>query len=78
MRPISSNPATLVASMNSNQLQISWPQEHTGWILQLQTNSIAAGLGTNWTTIANSDQTNQINILPNLTNQAVFFRLTHP
>jgi hypothetical protein len=43
-----------------NQLQLKWPADHTGWWLEVQTNSLNTGLGTNWTTVANSDQTNQI------------------
>ena len=78
VRPISNNPATLAASLNAGQLQIIWPQEHTGWILQSQTNSIAAGLGTNWVTIASSTETNRVNISLAPTSGSAFFRLAHP
>lgn len=78
VRPISSAPATIAASLNASQLQLEWPQDHTGWILQSQTNSITAGLGTNWVTIPSSTGTNRVNLTPNPANKSVFFRLVRP
>jgi hypothetical protein len=43
--------------------------------LQAQTNSLAAGLGTNWSNVAGSAQTNQMAMSLNVTDGAVFFRL---
>ena len=48
-----------------------------GWELQMQTNSLAVGLGTNWTTINGSDATNQRAIPLNVDGSA-FFRLIYP
>jgi alpha-L-fucosidase len=79
VRPTSTNPATLAAALlNASQLQIVWPQEHTGWVLQSQTNSIATGLGTNWVNLASSTETNRLDLSPALTSGSVFFRLAHP
>jgi hypothetical protein len=60
------------------QLQISWPADHTGWQLQSQTNNLTSGLGTNWVNVAGSAQTNQVSLMVNPANGAVFFRLVHP
>jgi cellulose 1,4-beta-cellobiosidase len=78
VRPISDTPASLNVSPNTGQIQIGWPQDHTGWILQSQTDSITAGLGTNWVTIANSTETNLVNLSIAPTSGSVFFRLAHP
>jgi autotransporter-associated beta strand protein len=62
----------------SQQLQVTWPADHTGWRLEAQTNSLNSGLGTNWFTVSDSAATNQI-ILPVITtNGGVFYRLVYP
>jgi len=69
-------PTNIVASLNGNQLTISWPSDYTGWRLYGQTNSLSSGLGTNWVLIAGSTSTNSITI----TNTAPcgFYRLGYP
>ena len=70
-RPTSFAPPQLGFVTASNQLQLNWPADHTGWQLQAQTNS----LGTNWVNVTGSAQTNLVTLLLNTTNSAVFFRL---
>ena len=77
-RPTSFAPTQLGFGSAGNQLQLNWPADHTGWQLQAQTNSLSVGLGTNWSTVAGSAQTNQITVSLNATNGAVFFRLMRP
>jgi hypothetical protein len=77
-RPTSSAPVAINVSDVSGQLQFSWPPDHTGWLLQSQTNSLAVGLGTNWMSVPGSDQTNLMIAPLNLSNGAVFFRLVRP
>lgn len=77
-QPVSTAPTTLALNVNGGQLQFNWAQDHTGWRLQAQTNSLGAGLGTNWVTVLNSSTTNQIVIPIGATNGNVFFRLTYP
>ncbi|HWY75925.1 MAG TPA: hypothetical protein VN281_09930 [Verrucomicrobiae bacterium] len=66
---------TLSASTSSGQLQLVWPQDHTGWILQAQTNPPNTGLGTNWVTVPASSGTNQMAFPTDPTTGSVFFRL---
>ena len=73
-RPTSSASVAMNAANAAGQLQISWPTDHTGWLLQSQTNS----LGTNWGNVTSSDQTNQALAPLSTTNGAVFFRLVRP
>lgn len=71
-------PTTIVATMSARQLQLTWPFDHIGWLLQAQTNSLATGLGTNWTTVSGSASTNQMFIPINTGLDSVFFRLISP
>jgi polygalacturonase len=77
--PLPSNqPTNLVMEAGGGQLQLSWPQDHLGWRLQIQTNDLSAGIGTNWATVANSANVNQTNIVINPANGTVFLRLVYP
>lgn len=76
-RTVSLSPPQLASSLNQGQLQLMWPADHTGWQLQAQTNPLAAGLGTNWTTISGSASTNQISLPTSATNGSVFYRLIY-
>lgn len=77
-RPTSSASPQLGFTTAGNQLQLTWPADHTGWQLQAQTNDLATGLGANWSTVALSAQTNQITIPFDTTNDSVFYRLLRP
>jgi hypothetical protein len=57
---------------SGNQMQLSWPADHTGWRLQMQTN----GLGTNWVSVLNANYLNTM--LQPMTNSSAFFRLVYP
>ncbi len=72
------NPTNLTATVvGGNSLQLSWPADHTGWTLEVQTNSLQAGLGTNWVAVANSTGTNIISVPIVPSNGSVFYRLQH-
>ena len=70
-------PTNIVWQVNGGQLQLSWPQDHTGWSLQAQTNAPGAGLGTDWVTLPNSGSTNQTSISMDPAVGSVFFRLIY-
>lgn len=75
---MASNPTNISFSVSGSTLTLSWPADHTGWILQAQTNSLGAGLSTNWVDVAGSaaNNTNVITISP--ANPTVFYRLRYP
>jgi hypothetical protein len=77
-RPASFIPPPLQMSLQAGQLQFTWPPDHTGWRLVAQTNSVNAGLGTNWFTVSNSTNLNQMSIPIVATNGSVFYRLVYP
>ena len=72
------NPPMLVNSTTGNTLTLSWPADHLGWRLQVQTNALNAGLGKNWFTWPNSTNLTSVPILLNPANPSVFFRLVYP
>ena len=68
----------LAWQLGKGQIQFSWPPDHTGWLLQAQTNQLNSGLTTNWVTLSASLFTNQISLPLAATNGSVFFRLRYP
>ncbi len=61
-----------------NQLQLSWPVDHIGWHLQIQTNALTQGLGPNWIDVSDSQSTNNVFVPIDPNNGSVFLRLTYP
>jgi autotransporter-associated beta strand protein len=72
------NPTNITATVSGNVLTLSWPADHTGWHLQIQTNSLSTGLNTNWVALPGSDLVNTTNITINPANGAVFYRMVYP
>ena len=78
---ISTAPTNLVWSVSGTNLFLSWPSDHTGWRLLVQTNSLPNGvsLDTNdWATVANSALTNQISVPLDAALPMEFYRLIYP
>jgi glucose/arabinose dehydrogenase len=69
-------PMRLAFQVLGNQLNITWPV--AGGRLQVQTNNLNAGIGTNWVTVAGSTATNQVVVPLNPSNGSVFYRLAVP
>lgn len=61
-----------------NQLTLTWPTDHTGWRLQVQTNSLDTGLGTNWWDFIGAVITNQMTFSISPVEGGIFYRLTYP
>jgi hypothetical protein len=72
------NPTNITASVTGNQLTLSWPADHVGWRLQVQTNSLLLGLRTNWVDVAGSSSVSNITVTINPANGSVFYRMIHP
>ena len=77
-RPLATAAPSMTMSHSSGQLVLDWLADHTGWLLQAQTNQANTGLGTNWVTVSDSDTNNHATIPMATTNGSVFFRLVHP
>jgi hypothetical protein len=74
---VSLAPVSLSVQTTPSQLNLSWPSDHIGWHLVIQTNS-AAGLGTNWQVLSGSELTNQFFLPIDRAQGSVFLRLTYP
>jgi len=75
---ISTTPTKLTSSVSGSELTLSWPADHTGWVLQGQTNAPGKGLGTNWVTVSGSSTTNSATMNINPATGSVFYRLVYP
>jgi autotransporter-associated beta strand protein len=75
---VATNPTNITFSVSGGNLNLSWPANHLGWLLQVQTNSVAKGLGTNWVTVPNSGNVDSTNFPIVPANGTVFYRLTYP
>jgi hypothetical protein len=74
---VNTTPTNIVTSVSGNQLTLTWPADHTGWTLQVQTNSINTGLSDNWHDVPGSTAINQVIITIDPANPTVFYRLKY-
>lgn len=68
----------LTCRMSGGMLNLSWPNEYTGWRLEAQTNSPTKGISTNWLAVPNSNESNTFSGSLSPTRRNVFFRLVYP
>ncbi len=78
-QPLPSLLATNISfQVNGSQLQLSWPADHLGWSLQIQTNELSSGVGSNWVTVPGSINDTSASFPISSVNDCVFFRLVYP
>lgn len=66
-------------SQNSNSiLSLTWPADHRGWWLQVQTNTLNIGLGTNWVNVPGSTSVISVTNVIDPASGNVFYRLAYP
>jgi autotransporter-associated beta strand protein len=65
-------------STSSGHISITWPAGYEGWVLQVQTNSLAVGLSTNWVDVTGTGGVTSTNIPVNTTTPTTFYRLRQP
>jgi hypothetical protein len=73
---VSTTPTNIVAEVSGGFLNLSWPEDHTGWSLQAQTNDLSVGLNTNWHSLG-YENTNAVSLPLDAANPSVFFRLIY-
>ena len=61
---------------SGTQLHLSWPLDHTGWVLQGQTNTVG-GLTADWHDVPGSPLSNETYIPIDRANKSVFYRLVY-
>jgi hypothetical protein len=72
------NPTNITSVLSGNVLMLSWPADHLGWRLQVQTNTLTTGLGANWVTLPGTELATSTNLPINPAHRAVFYRLIYP
>ncbi len=75
---VATNPTNITTSVSGTTLTLTWPADHTGWRLQVQTNSLSTGLSGNWSDVPGSTAVNTVNTTINPANGAVFYRMVYP
>lgn len=78
---VSLAPANILCSVSGTNLTLTWPPDHTGWRLLMQTNNLNAGVSPNtndWTAVANSSSTNSVTVPLNPSLPDEFYRLVYP
>jgi hypothetical protein len=75
---VSTTPTRIITSFSHGEMTLSWPADHTGWRLLVQTN-LKNGVSSkpnDWGTVSNSSSTNSVTIPT--ANPYDFYRLTYP
>ncbi len=75
---VNTNPFVITNVVSGNSLNLSWPTDRLGWRLQVQTNSLSAGLGSIWHDWPNSTNLTSVTIPFNPANPSVFLRMVYP
>jgi len=75
---INPNRTNITLQVSGRNLTLNWPADHIGWQLQAQTNSLRAGLTTNWVNVDGTTSVNQWSASVDNGNSAVFYRLILP
>jgi hypothetical protein len=79
---VATNPTNILAKVISpGTLQLSWPADHIGWRLLVQTNNLINGISTktnDWTTVPGSQLVDSTNLPIIPANRTEFYRLVYP
>jgi autotransporter-associated beta strand protein len=66
----------IIFSLSGQQLNLSWPSNYTGWLLQ--SNSMGLAATNDWFTVPGSDGTDSVPIFIAPGEANVFYRMAHP
>jgi len=78
---VNPNPTNIVTTATNGVLTLTWPADHTGWRLQVQTNPLTIGITTNnsnWYTVPNSTNVNTESFNIDPAQGTIFYRLIYP
>jgi autotransporter-associated beta strand protein len=80
---VNTNPTNIVFAVTGggNTLSLTWPTDHLGWTLAVQTNNLAGGISGNtndWYRIPGSSGMTSTNIPIDHSKPATFYRLVYP
>jgi hypothetical protein len=72
------DPPSITVAFLGAVLRLSWPADHLGWRVQIQTNALVSGLSANWVTLPGTDLMTSTNITVDPTIGALFYRMVYP
>lgn len=75
---VSTTPFPIGSVVNGGNLELTWPADHTGWRLQVQTNSLSVGLSPTWVDVTGSTLVNSVTNTIDSANGSVFYRMVYP
>ena len=75
---VNTTPTDIITSVAGDQMTLSWPLDHTGWRLLVQTNLLSTGLSTNWIEVTDSALTNEVTVTIDPSSPSVFYQLVYP
>ena len=78
VNPVNTTPTNITTVVSGNNLTLSWPTDHTGWRLQVQTNAVSIGLHSNWVDVAGSTSVHTMHFTIDPANGSVFYRMVYP
>jgi autotransporter-associated beta strand protein len=78
LQTVNLTPTNLTSVVSNNVLTLSWPADHIGWQLQIQTNPASVGLNTNWVNVMGSAPTNQMSFPIDPASDTIFYRMIFP
>ena len=73
---VSTSPPLLNAEWSAHSLQLSWPADHLGWMVQ--SNSVNPAVSADWYDISNTATGTNYSITVDPSQQTVFYRLVYP
>ena len=71
---VNTTPTDMAFGVSNGNVYLSWPEDHTGWQMQMQTNS----LSTNWFAYPGSIFTNELAVPIDSAHTNAFYRLIYP
>ena len=74
---VNTTPTNIVAVVNGGNLELSWPPDHIGWRLEVQTNLLSTGLATNWVNVPGANTVSSVTNTYNPANGTVFYRMVY-
>jgi pectate lyase len=74
---VSTTPTNITFSITEGTLQLSWPESHTGWRLEVQTNDLSVGLSEQWFPLG-YQSTNAVSLPIGQDAGSCFYRLAYP
>jgi autotransporter-associated beta strand protein len=78
---VNTTPPTITNVVSSGSLKLSWPVDHIGWRLLVQTNHLTAGVSANaadWMTVPGSSTTNQVSVPIDAAKFNEFYKMVYP